>query len=81
MLTDITIQFEHDTGFYKVAMLKDGCQHVFAGTTVKEAMAELVDKMGLLSPDVILTDMPDLTIMRGILSLFGDNIYRIRWDL
>jgi len=81
MITDITVTFEHDTGFYKAIMFKDGRRHAFAGATAKEALAELVDKMGLLSPDVILTDMPDLTILRGILSLFGDSIYRIKWEL
>jgi len=81
MLTEITIAFEHDTGYYKAATFKNGRRYAYAGKTAKEALAELVDKMGLLSPDVILTDMPDLTILRGVLSLFGDNVFKLKWEL
>lgn len=81
MLADIKISFERDTGCYKAVMLKDGQRFAYAGKTAKEALAELVEGAELITPDVILTDMADLTILRGVLSLFGETIYRITWEL
>lgn len=82
MLTEITVRHDRKSGYYKATVQKkNGKAHTAAGLTVREAISGLVEQLELCTPDVILTEAVDLAVLQGVTDVFGDNVFRLTWEL
>ena len=82
MITEIKVRHDRQTGSFLAISKENGIEHSYCDGSAREAISGLIEMMQLCTPDLILTNAVDYTILQGVPNAFGaEEIIKIIWEV